>query len=179
MDYGQQGFIEVVINSDRLLVEIWACIIKEPKQSTDITIGDLELPGVEHKGMMMNPLIMKQGPEGEIVLFGGYRPVNIGTLKNVFEAFAAGKEGIDIYELGGFKATNADKEILSKVMNCKKHELELNISIDLEKMDKVYPQFFEQDLAYFITKEEIERFKIEIAKDEKAKSDSLKHFFPN
>ena len=118
LDYGQQGLINVVINSDTLLVEILAFIIKEPQQSTENTISDLELPGVKHKGMMMNPLIMKEGPEGEIVLFGGYRPVNMGTLKKAFEAFATGKEGKYFWDLGGFKATNEDKEIVSKVMNC-------------------------------------------------------------
>ena len=64
LDYGQQGLIEVVINSDHFFVDIIA------------TDRSKQMPIVESKGMMMSPDIMSEGPGGEVLLHGGFRALD-------------------------------------------------------------------------------------------------------
>ena len=80
LDYAKQGLLEVVINSDRLRVNIMATSISQP------------LPMLQRKGFMMNPEIFTEDPAGEIVLYGGHRAVDEATLKSVFEEAAAGQD---------------------------------------------------------------------------------------
>ena len=97
LDYAKQGLLEVVINSDQLLVEIMATRNLDPKTKKAVTLADLQYPLLKRKGMMMNPLIMQEGPAGEIVLFGGFRAVDEGTLKTAFEKAAAGQKDFETY----------------------------------------------------------------------------------
>ena len=96
LEYAKQGLFEVVINSDRLRVNIMATSISQP------------LPMLQRKGFMMNPEILTENHAGEIVLCGGHCAVDEATLKSVFEEVAAGQESLGIHLYPGFKPTDKD-----------------------------------------------------------------------
>ena len=117
--------------------------------------------------MMMNPLIMQEGPAGEIVLFGGFRAVDEGTLKTAFEKAAAGQKDFETYYIYGFKPTDEDIEIMAKVLGCEKQDVWLNISMDHERLDEIG---IEKPLTFYVTNDELERFQQDCIKIEKTKS---------
>ena len=162
LDYAKQGLLEVVINSDQLLVEIMATRNLDPKTKKAVTLTDLQYPLLKRKGMMMNPLIMQEGPAGEIVLFGGFRAVNEGTLETAFEKAAAGQKDFETYYIYGFKPTDEDIEIMAKVLGCEKQDVWLNISIDHERLDEIG---IEKPLTFYVKNNELERFRNELVEN--------------
>ena len=109
LDYAKQGLLEVVINSDQLLVEIMATRNLDPKTKKAVTLADLQYPLLKRKGMMMNPdYIMSEGPGGELLLHGGFRALDEKILKEAFESATSGQDGLDIFKIYGFQLSGTE-----------------------------------------------------------------------